>query len=318
MPTAAWRSGDAVNACLDLDRVIPSLVVDSRCALGESVLWCERRAALFWTDIDAARLWMHRPYASVTRHWALPDRLGSLALCQTGQLLLGLAKGLYLADPDAAQEGTLRLEKLVDVEADNAETRINDGRSDRNGNFVFGTKSERSDNAPIGAFYQYSGRHGLRRLNLPAAAIPNSICFSADGRSMYYCDSVEPRILCCDYDAGAAAVSASRVFAEVDAAGASPDGSLIDADGYLWNAQWGAGRIVRYRSDGGVDRVVPLPVKNPSCCAIGGSAYDRLYISSARVDNSAQELARTPGAGGIWQISLPRALGLPESRVELA
>lgn len=309
-----------MNAYVDLDRVVPSLAVDSRCALGESVIWCERRAALFWTDIDASHLWMHRPYGRLTRHWVLPDRLGSLALCQTGQLLLGLAKGLYLADPDAAQEeGTaLSLEKLADVEAGNAETRINDGRSDRNGNFVFGTKSERSDNAPIGAFYQYSGQHGLRRLALPAAAIPNSICFDADGRRMYYCDSVEPRILYCEYDARAAEVSGSRVFAEVDAAGASPDGSIIDADGHLWNAQWGAGRIVRYRRDGDVDRVIPLPVKNPSCCTIGGAAYDRLYISSARVDNSAEELARTPGAGGIWQVPLPRALGLPESRIELA
>jgi sugar lactone lactonase YvrE len=307
-----------VNAHLDLDRALPTLAVDSRCALGESVLWCERRAALYWTDIDASRLWMHQPYRDVTRHWALPDRLGSLALCQTGQLLLGLAKGLYLADPDAAQEEILALEKLADVEAGNAETRINDGRSDRNGNFVFGTKSERADGAPIGSFYQYSGRHGLRRLDLPAAAIPNSLCFSADGRRMYYCDSAKPQILYCDYDARAAAVSDSRVFAEVDDADASPDGSIIDADGCLWNAQWGAGRVVRYRGDGQVDKVIPLPVKNPSCCTIGGSAYDRLYISSARVDNSVQELARTPGAGGIWQIALPRALGLPESRIELA
>ena len=318
MPMAASRNGDAVNAHIDPDRVIPSLVVDSRCALGESVLWCERREALFWTDIDGSRLWMHRPDQDATQSWALPDRLGSLALCQTGRLLLGLAKGLYLANPDDAQDGALALEKLVDVEAGNAETRINDGRSDRNGNFVFGTKSERADGAPIGAFYQYSGQHGLRRLDLPAAAIPNSISFSADGRTMYYCDSVAPQILCCDYDAHAAGVSGSRVFAEMDSTDASPDGSLIDADGCLWNAQWGAGRVVRYRSDGQVDRVVLLPVKNPSCVTIGGAAYDRLYISTARVDNSAEELARSPGAGGIWQIPLSRALGLPESRIELA
>jgi len=307
-----------VNASAGMEVGIPSLVVDSRCALGESVLWCARRAALFWTDIDASRLWMHRPYRGITQNWPLPDRLGSLALCRTGQLLLGLAKGLYLADPDAAREGTLPLEKLVDVEAGNAETRINDGRSDRNGNFVFGTKSERADNAPIGAFYQFSGRYGLRRLELPAAAIPNSICFNADGRRMYYCDSVDPQILCCEYDPIGATVAGSRVFATVDDPGASPDGSIIDADGYLWNAQWGAGRVVRYRSDGSVDKVILLPVKNPSCCTIGGAAYDRLYVSSARVDNSVREPARTHGAGGIWQISLPRPLGVPESRIELA
>ncbi len=318
MPTAAWRNGDAVTADVDPDPATPSLAVDSRCALAECVLWCERRTALFWTDIDSSRLWMHQPDRGVTRYWSLPDRLGSLALCQTGQLLLGLAKGLYLTDPDAAREGSLPLRKLTNVEADNAETRINDGRSDREGNFVFGTKSERSDHAPIGAFYQYSARHGLRRLGLPAVAVPNSICFSIDGHRMYYCDSLKPQILSCDYDASTAMVSGSRVFAELDVADAAPDGSIVDAEGCLWNAQWGGGRVVRYRGDGSVDRVIPLPVKNPSCCTIGGAAFDRLYVSSARVDNSAGELASTPGAGGIWQISLPRALGRAESRIVLA
>lgn len=301
---------------------LAALAVDSRCALGESILWCERRAALFWADIDAAQLWMHLPGTNSTRHWPLPERLGSLALCEDGQLLLGLAKGLYLADIASALEmatpAPLPLRHLHDVEAESLETRINDGRSDRHGNFVFGTKSERADRAPVGSFYQYSIRYGLRRLSLPGVSIPNSICFSADGATLYYCDSLQPRILCCDYDARAAAVSNSRVFVELDHPEASPDGSVIDAEGHLWNAQWGASRVVRYRPDGHVERIVEVPVTQPSCCAIGGDGFDQLYITSARAELDPATLARVPASGGVFQLRLPLALGLPESRVAIS
>lgn len=294
-----------------------TLAVDSRCTLGESPIWCERRGALFWTDIEAARLWMHVPASGATRHWRLPDRLGSLALCSSNRLLLGLAKGLYLADVDADTDGALPLQCLAEVERGRADTRINDGRADRHGGFVFGTKSEREDQAPIGAFYRFSARHGLRRLALPPAAIPNSICFGLDGLTLYFCDSVRPRILCCDYAPETASVSRPRLFAELDDADASPDGSIVDAEGYLWNAQWGAARIVRYHPDGRVDRVIALPVKHPTCCTIGGAGYDTLYVSSARQDLTVGELARMPASGGIHRIPLQGVLGLPESRVEV-
>lgn len=293
-----------------------TLAVDSRCALGEGILWCDRRSALFWADIEGCRLWMHTPDSGATRSWPLPDRLGCLALGGAGHLLLGLAKGLYVADVDAATDAALPLRHVIDVEADNRETRLNDGRADRQGNFVFGTKSERADGAPVGSFYQYSAEHGLRRLALPNAAIPNSICFSPDGAIMYYCDSPQRRILCCDYDAASATVSHQRVFVELDHPTAEPDGSIVDAEGCLWNAQWGGGQVVRYRPDGSVDRIIAVPADQPSCCTIGGPAYDRLYITTARTGLDGIALAAFPHSGGVFQRALQASLGLPESRVE--
>jgi L-arabinonolactonase len=295
----------------------PALAVDSRCELGECVLWCERRGALFWTDIASARLWMHLPDSGATRHWDLPDRLGCFALCDDGRLLLGLAKGLFLVDPGDGAGASLALRHVVDVEHDRDGTRINDGRSDRHGNFVFGTKDER-DGSATGGYYQFSFAHGLRRLALPDASVPNSICFGEDGRTMYFCDSRIPEIQRCDYDADRAAVANVHRFTRLDAADASPDGSIIDAEGCLWNAQWGAGRVVRYRPDGSVERSVSIPVKNPSCCALGGMALDQLYVTTAREDLSPDELARTPQAGGVYRWQLADVRGLPESRTVTA
>lgn len=291
-----------------------ALAVDSRCELGECILWCERHNALFWTDISGARLWMHRPDSGETRHWNVPAPLGCFAFCDDGRLLLGLAKGLYLADPIHCAGDVLPLSRIVDVEPQLDHTRINDGRCDRDGNFVFGTKSEGL--AADGSFYQFSFRHGLRRLDLPRAAIPNSICFSHDGGTLYFCDSRAAEILCCSYDSPSAGVSDVRAFARIDAG--SPDGSIIDADGCLWNAQWGAARVVRYLPDGSVGDSVALPVKNPSCCAFGGGSLDRLYVTTAREDMTDGELAAMPQAGGVYRIDLAGAKGLVENRVATA
>lgn len=307
MPTAASPNGEAVK------RAAASLAVDSRCRLGESPVWCERRATLFWVDITGQRLWSHRPADAQTRSWEAPDALGCVALCEDGRLLLGLAKELCLAEPADDIDAPLRLTPLVAVEPDYAHTRVNDGRCDRDGNFVFGTKLEREGASPHGSFYQYSAAHGLRRLAIPHAAIPNSICFSRDGGTLYFCDSSIPEILCCHYDAATAKVASIRRFARLDPDSAAPDGSCIDADGGLWNAQWGAGRVVRYDGDGMPDAIVPVPVRNPSCCAFGGTQFERLYVTTARQDMGDDELAASPTAGGVFASDVGMS-GLAESR----
>ncbi len=284
-----------------------TLAIDTRCGLGEGILWCPRHQALLWTDIQGSRLWMHRPAQQLTQSWSLPDRLGSLALCDSEHLLLGLAKGLYLT-PFPAEAGALEpLTLLAAAEAQQPRTRVNDGRCDRAGNFVFGTLNEHASHEPIGSFYQYSARHGLRRLGLGGVATPNSICFSIDGGTLYYCDTRQRRILCCDYDADSATVANSRLFAAVTEG--SPDGSTIDAEGRLWNAQWGAARVVRYTPQGSIERTIHLPAKNPSCLAFGGERLDQLFITTARDEE--------PHSGGVYHWHEPGLRGLSESRMRL-
>jgi sugar lactone lactonase YvrE len=293
-----------------------TLVVDSQCTLGEGLLWDGRRDALLWTDIERATLWLHHTDDGSTRTWRLPDRLGSLALCVSGKLLLALAKGLFLADIDRPADGVLAVTMLVPLEVDLPSTRTNDGRTDRAGNFVFGTMNEDPDKAPAGSFYQYSRRHGLRRLALGGVAIPNSICFSPDGRTMYYCDSLSGRILQCRYDAESAEVSDSRPFVEFGGGRGLPDGSIVDADGCLWNAEWGAAVLRRYTPAGTLDREIAVPPKNPTCPAFGGRDLTELYVTSARQEMTPEELAVRPDAGGVYAARPAGVRGLPEPRFD--
>ena len=161
---------------------------------------------------------------------------------------------------------------------------------------------------PIGSFYRLDTDLRLTRLPLPGVAIANSICFSPDGLTMYYCDSPERAIRCCDY-AENGEVANLRLFARVDGDG-EPDGSCIDADGYLWNAQWGGARLVRYAPDGTIERVLATPASQPSCVAIGGARLDTLFATSARVGLAAPG----PADGGVLATTLAQIRGLPESR----
>jgi L-arabinonolactonase len=279
-----------------------ALFVDCRCTLGEGILWWPERRALVWTDIERSSLWLCDTASRATTTFGLPDRLGSLAICESGRVLLGLAKGLFLASLDAPSASALHVEQVAAVDPDLPRHRINDGRTDRAGNFVFGTMNEAQD-APTGSFYQYSRSDGLRRLDLGGVTIPNSICFSLDGGTMYFCDSLRPTIRCCDYDAASARVSNVRTFVDLASGAGLPDGSVIDREGCLWNAVWGAGLVRRYAPDGGVLASIRVPARSTTCVVFGGETLGELYISSSRQEMTDEELAATPDAGGIYHAS---------------
>ena len=282
--------------------------LDARNTLGEGITWCERTQALYWTDIPACTLWRHSPASGETRQWQLPERLASFALCEAdGWLLLALASRLAFF---RIEDGALHTVREVEP---GLPTRCNDGACDRQGRFVFGTLHEPSGGGakqPIGGFWRLNADLTLEKLPLEGVAISNSLAFSPDGNTLYYCDSLTRTIRCCDYGD---AISHPRDFADLRGTAGEPDGSCVDADGGLWNAQWGLGRVVRYRVDGSVDRILPVPASQPTRPAFGGAALDTLYVTSARDGLDAESLANEPLAGALFAAQVGRC-GLPEPR----
>jgi len=158
------------------------LIVDAQNALGECILWCDRTQSLFWTDILGRKLWRYRPSSGETKQWDMPERLASFALTASeGRLLLGLESRLAWFDFAGGEVLT-----IVEVEADVAGTRLNDGRCDRQGRFVFGTMNEAVGRAPIGRFYRLAHNLQLEQLPLAPVAIATA---SASARTAAPCIS---------------------------------------------------------------------------------------------------------------------------------
>jgi sugar lactone lactonase YvrE len=270
--------------------------------LGECPLWDGRE--LWWVDILAPALRRLDPASGERRDLALPEAIGSFAFRRAGGILAAMKSGLYFLNSENGG-----LDSVARPEAALPDNRFNDGRCDRDGRFWAGTMKE-GRREPVGALYRLDagGECARVRENL---YVPNGLCWSPDGRTMYFSDTHRHIIWAYDYDRAGGAISSERVFAE--GGDLHPDGACVDAEGCVWSCQYGGWRIVRYTPAGALDLAVPLPVQNPTCCCFGGAGFDTLYVTSAAQKLAPDELAKQPLAGSVLALR-PGATGLPESR----
>lgn len=273
------------------DPAIPDMVCAVANRLGEGVLWDQRTQALQWTDIESSCLWQWDMQAPPVRH-DLPQRLGSFTLTPDPDLYLGAFEQGF------AHFSVKRpfFEMCAPITQATPHLRMNDGRTDRYGRFWAGSMAERAG-VPLGSLWRYDGE-GNASAHIHDIRIPNSLCWNGAGDIMYFADSPRNIIWAYDFDPEAGPVGKPRIFAETSP-GIHPDGSCIDAEDCLWNAQWGAGQIVRYRPDGRIDRRLPLPVTQPSCVTFAGPDLDLMCITTARVDLDEARLASQPLAGAL-------------------
>ena len=274
--------------------------------LGECPIWDPRTRRVWWVDILAPALQSFDPSSGEHRRYPLKSReVGSFAIRKAGGFALAMNNGLHAYDPVT---GAMRL--LVDPEPGVENHRLNDGRADRRGRFWVGSM-ETEMREPAGSLYRIEPDLKVTRM-MARITIPNSIAFSPDDRTFYFADSPRRLIWAFDLDIADGAITRRRVFAELDGDVGGPDGSCVDAEGFLWSAQYRLARIVRYAPDGRVDRIVALLTSNPTCCAFGGDKLDTLYITTASFRMSPERRAAEPLAGNLFAIQ-PGVRGLPEA-----
>ena len=273
--------------------------------LGECVLWDDRTQSLWWTDIEK-RLLHRLDWASrAMRDIPTPERLCAFGFTENGtNLIAAFESGFAFFDPDTGAVDWLVRPALPGQ-------RLNDGRVDREGRFWAGSMAEEPEQKGKAQLFclDSDGSLTARERGL---TISNGIGWSPDGTRFYLADSTARTIWRYDFDPGDGAISARRIFAQTQA-GAMPDGAAIDAEGHLWSAQWGAGRVVRYSPHGIVDRVLDVPASQPTCVAFGGPERSLLFVTSARIGLSKSELGRQSGAGDVFVYNAG-VTGLPEPR----
>lgn len=271
-------------------------IVQARNTLGEGCVWDPRDASVYWTDIAESRIHRLSPEGEVTT-FPLPERAGFVLPCREAGFVLGLATRVVRTDATFT-----RFDTIAVIEADLPQTRVNDAAVDPLGGIVFGTFDER-DRQPVAALYRLSPEGTVTKI-LDGFTISNGIAFSPDGAVLYFADTPEGTIRRFRTEDGWNSLIELSPLAGPDIAPGKPDGAVVDAEGYYWNARvWGA-CLVRISPEGRLDRTVPLPTKGPTCVTIGGPDMRTLYATTLRVMHTDEELAAAPLAGGLFAVAL--------------
>jgi sugar lactone lactonase YvrE len=273
--------------------------------LGEGARWDARRGELLRVDIMAGCVYRDRvddDGALVpVRTYQVPGTVGAIAPVQDDEgWLLAASRGFVHLSPD----GSLRL--LAEVTP--AGTRMNDAACDPQGRFWAGTKAD-DNHAGGGALYRLD-HNGQTQLMLSGLTISNGLGWSPDGGTMYLADS-GPRIIhAFTFDAERGTISDGRVLVTVAEEVGAPDGMTVDADGDLWVAIFGGGRVHRYSPDGVLRQALLLPAMESTSCAFAGPGMNRLYVTTATENWSDEQRRAEPAAGLVYRFDTA-AVGQP-------
>jgi sugar lactone lactonase YvrE len=290
-------------------------LIECKCALGEGIFWDERSACLWWVDVPMpSLLFRYIPKTKQIDSWKMNEMITSVAARENGKgLVISSHGGLNFFDPKDPV-----LARFLVPEPMKPFNRSNDGAADPSGRFWLGTMQ--NNIAPDGSDMEIlSASGGLYRIDADLSChtmatditISNTICWSPDGAIMYFTDTVTGILFAYDFDNSVGEISNKREFARFDRG--HPDGSTVDAEGYLWNARWDGSCVVRFAPDGTVDRVVEIPAALVTNCTFGGDDLSTLFVTTARFGLKDAELKKSPDAGNIFAVR-PGVHGIADNR----
>lgn len=286
-----------------------TILSETICQLGEGPSYDPATDTLFWFDIVEKKLLQQSMSGGETTCHELPVMASALGVVDDKRQLLVTENGLYLRD---STTGDLSLH--LPLEADNKITRSNDSRVHPCGAFWIGTMGKNAERHAGAIYWYFKGE--LRQL-FPDITVSNSICFSPDGAIAYFTDTMKGLLFRIDCDpATGLPIGEPAVFFDHRGGDGGLDGSVVDADGVVWNARWGAGYMDSYSPGGARLRTIAVPAIQPTCPAFVGKNADRLVVTSAWQGMDEQTRHRDPDAGKTFLLDLA-VNGRLEPRVAL-
>lgn len=274
--------------------------------LGESPVWDSHHQRLFWVDSFGKVIRSYSPAEKSFSEWAAPSMVGSVALGPANTLVAGLLDGIYQL---SLSDGSFV--PLMRPVPDEPGTRFNDGKTDRFGRFLCGSMGIHAD--PLGKLWRidWDGRVDVLETGI---RISNALCFSPDGRQMYFADSLERKIWAYPYGSGASDAGARTDLIDTSPWESGPDGATVDAEGCIWVSLIQVGKIARFTPGGELDRLLDAPTDLPSSLAFGGPDLSTLFVTSIKDSGSGRAVSRHPDGGKLFAITGLGVQGIPEAR----
>lgn len=271
-----------------------------RATTGESPVWDADRRILRWVDIDGRKVYSYDPSSRKVSFVDTPADVGLLAKSPSGEWYVALGCDIAQLHADG------RFETIATAPAASEAFRFNDGKFDQHGRLHAGLMS-RTAEAGSGVLYRLDP-DGTWTVLDEGFTLPNGLAWSSDGGTFFYNDSLRRETFAYDFDLATGKISARRRFASVAKQSSSrPDGLTFDPQGYLLSVAFDDHGVDRLAPDGTVERRLALPIRRPTSCAFSDEG-ETLYVTSARIGLSGDELRTAPLSGATLAVDYASAL----------
>ena len=281
------------------------VAVASAALLGESPVWHPHEQVLYYCDIPGHSLHRFDPRDGRLDQWRFDTDIASLAPRRDGALLLAMRNGLWRFEPHTGERS-----RIAEPPYDPTTERFNDGKCDPQGRFWVGTIYE-PRSPPLASLHCLVHDRLVRKCD--GITVSNGLAWSPNGRTMYWSDTQAHTIYAFDFEPASGDIGNRRVFASFPGRqpgqslatyGGRPDGAAVDVDGCYWVAMYEGQRLLRLSPEGEIVREVRLPVRCATMPCFGGADLTTLYITTARANRPAAELADQPHAGCVLALDV--------------
>ena len=290
-----------------MNSLIPQIVSEHTCKLGEGPVWDEANQYILWLDIIKGEIHQYDAATNILETFDVDEMIGCIALRESGGFIAGLEHGIAFIDDEK-----ILLQRIADPE-ENLPNRFNDGKCDGAGRFWAGTMAI-SEEENQGSLYVMEPDLTLKK-KIENVSISNGLAWSADNTIMYYIDSPTRYVFAFDYDIKTGDIDNQRVVVDLTNESGYPDGMTIDEDGMLWIAFYDGWRVTRYDpTTGNILQHIELPVANVTSCTFGGENLNDLYITTASKNMSEDALQQQPHAGKLFVVKNCGCKGLPAEK----
>lgn len=278
------------------------LLFENTALLGEGPIWNHETQQLYWIDIEKRQLHLYTPETNEDNFFSTGERVGTVVPIESGGALVALENGLHSMD---LQDGELTF--IANPLEDSI--RFNDGKCDPLGRLWVGSMHLQGKKGAASLYMMDQNQQITQKLD--SVTISNGIIWSLDNSTMYYIDTPTRQVKAFDYDIESGEISSPRVVINVPQENGAPDGMTIDEEGMLWIGHWGGGMVGRYNPETGeMVQKIEVPALNVTACAFGGENLDKLYITTATIGMSEEQMEEYPQAGGLF-VAEPGVKGVP-------
>jgi sugar lactone lactonase YvrE len=271
--------------------------------LGEGPVWDAAGGRLLWVDIAAGTVFegtLDGDTLVVSDARSVDETVGAVLPARDGGRVVPGARAVHVIDPTGVVVGDIPLIHP------RARSRLNDAICDTAGRLLVGSLSL-DGRTEAESLFGVDPDGSVTTL-LTGLTLANGMGFAPDDSVLYLVDSIPGVVHGCEYDISTGRVGRRRIVWQEG--GLVPDGLTVDAEGMLWVAFFGAGMVLRLTPRGEVLGRVDVPAPNTTCPSFVGPDLDRLIITTAREQLSADQLFTWPDSGGVFVVE-PGTHGLP-------